>query len=128
VQVIGNNGNSVTTYGQALDTTTNATRYSEPWRLSAGQCCSVHLEFAGGSGLTVVPTLWVSNKYEPSETDDADWVNTGVSFTGITAGTSGKEALSIGNAGFKWYRLKLVTSAGSGKASTWVELTDLGRP
>jgi hypothetical protein len=127
VQVLGSSGGAVATYGQSLDTTTNATVYSEPWRLSAGSVCSTHIEFAGGSSLTTVVTLWVSNKYEPDEADDDDWVNTGVSYTGITTGTSGKEAQALGNAGFKWYRLKLATSNGTGKVSAWVELTGLGR-
>lgn len=126
MQVLGSAG-AVSANGQSLDTTTNATVYSEPWRCSAGSVCSTHVEFAGGSSLTTVVTLWVSNKYEPSESNDDDWVNTGVSYTGITTGTSAKEAQAIGNAGFKWYRLKFVTSNGTGKASAWVELTGLGR-
>lgn len=64
-------------------------------------------------------TLWKSNKPDPDESDDADWVqDTSVTFSD-PAGSASKAALEVGNAGFRFYRVKYVNASGSGTVSLW---------
>lgn len=66
-------------------------------------------------------TLWCSDKENPDESTDADWVQvTDVTPTSPTGGGGGKSGQTIGNAGHLWYRFKLVVSAGTGNWETFV--------
>lgn len=68
-----------------------------------------------GSGLTATIVLYASNKPDPDTSSDTDWLaQTDVSITGPTTSASGSASVNIGNANFKWYRLKFTRSAGSG--------------
>lgn len=71
--------------------------------------------------LAATPTLWASNLDDPTTADDTDWVQvTDVTLT-APAGSAGKFGITIGNAHFKWYRLKFVHSGGSGNLTVYVD-------
>ncbi len=114
VQVLGDAGNAVATFGLTL----SGTQYSSAWTAGNAPNFSIHLEFTGTP--TTAVTLWKSNKPNPNVANDNDWVqDTDVTFTGA-AGAAAKEFKEVGNSGGAQYRLKLVTSGGSGKASCWI--------
>jgi hypothetical protein len=118
--ILGTEG-AVGTFGQALDTTTNATVYSKRFGSRQAYIYSLHIEYAGGSSLTSEATLWASNKSDPDASDDDDWVDTGVAFTDITTGTAATELKNLVDYGYRWLRLKVETTNGTGKVSVWVE-------
>ena len=118
--ILGSEG-PVATFGQSLDTSTNATIRSARFGHRNTGAYSLHVEYAGGSSLTSVVTLWVSNKPDPDATSDSDWVDTGITFTNITTGTSAKEVKNLVDYNYRWLRVKVVTSNGTGKVSVWVE-------
>lgn len=111
-----------------VDNTTNATKYSQPFSMQYGTVGSLHFEWTGTPTSTI--TLWESNKGEkpgmnPSTSSDADWVqNTDITFTGPAGGAS-KGLYNFGNAGARWYRVKVVTSAGSGTFTCWANYAKL---
>ncbi len=118
-RILGEAGNDVSVTGLTL----SGTQYSKPFTTNKGDHTSIHLEFTGTP--TTAVTLWRSNKYEPNEANDNDWVQVPsgeITFTGA-AGAGAKEFAELGNAAAALYRLKLVTSGGTGKASAWVNRT-----
>ena len=102
-----------------IDSSGNATVRSQALSLVNSDNFSIHLEWTGTPTSTV--TIWASNKPDPDEGDnDDDWVqDTSVSITG-PAGAAGKFLVEAGNAGSRWYRIKIETSGGTGTFSAWV--------
>lgn len=71
--------------------------------------------------LAATATLWASNLDNPDIANDTDWIQvTDVALTS-PAGSAGSFGQTIGNAHFRWYRLKFVRSAGSGDLEIWVD-------
>lgn len=124
-QIIGSKG-AVADFGATIDGTTT-TLYGK-FRNYQTSVFSLHIEYgSSGSDLEAAATFWVSNKEDPDETSDADWVqNTDLTFTNIAAAASAKEEHTVGNAAHKWYRIKLARTAGSGTASVWVHSSPMG--
>jgi hypothetical protein len=97
----------------AVDGTTT-TGYSTAIKHRGRAAASWQVDWTG-SGLTATIKLYASNKAEPILTSDADWVEqTDVVIAGPTASASGQSMANVGNANFRWYRLKFTRSAGSG--------------
>lgn len=97
------------------DTDPTGTSYSTKFSMKKGSLFSLHII---NGGLTGTLTLWVSNKTNPDESDDTDWVeNTDVTFTAL-AGAS-KEMINAGNAAARFYRVKYVHTSGTGDLDIW---------
>lgn len=104
----------------AVDGTTT-TGYTTPVSHRRRAGLSYQIDWTG-TGLTATIKLYASNKREPVLTTDADWVEqTDVTITGPTTSASGQASANIGNANFRWYRLKYTRSAGSGTFVTHAE-------
>lgn len=112
--------------GATLDGTT--TEQNGKFKLYGSQF-SLHIVFAsGGSDLEANIELWVSNKENPDETSDTDWVQntTDITFTGISAAASAKEEHTVGNASHQWYRISVNRTAGSGTVTVRTHQTSTG--
>ncbi len=100
---------------QALDNTTNATVYTDVVEDRTAEVYAFHLLTSAASGLTVAVTLQSTNVPDPDLSDDDDWfTETGVTFAGATTASSYNEMVTLNTMGARLYRLKLVTSAGTG--------------
>lgn len=109
-----------------VNTTTGATTYTTPVQRRQAIAFAAQVSWAG-TGLTTAVTIWASSVKQPVLTTDADWVQqTGATITGPTLGTTGTATATLANAALTWYRLKLVTSAGSGIVTTYTELERQG--
>lgn len=109
--------NSPSRAARTVDNSSNATEYSIKFGGIDFPQWSVHFEWTGTPTATI--TLWASNKDDPSEADDTDWVQDSTSFTG-PAGSASKGFYEIGNSSARYYRFKVVTSGGSGTFQAWV--------
>ncbi len=106
-----------------INTTTGATVRSKPFSMQYGTIASLHFIWTGTPTSTI--TLWESNKGEKPSTDDTDWVqNTDITFT-QPAGSASKGLYNFGNAGARWYRVKVVTSVSSGTFTCWANTAKL---
>jgi hypothetical protein len=86
---------------------------------------SLHYEWTkvGATGATATITLWGSNKPDPGESADTDWVDitteTGLTFT-APADNTGKHSVTVKDTGYLWYMLKVVTASGTSTMKCWV--------
>lgn len=102
-----------------LDTSTNATKYTTKLAYKNHSGISWHI-VATGSSLTSAITFWASNLPNPSVSDDTDWVQqTDITLTGPTTASSFKGMAVVGNCNAQWYRVKIVTSNGTGAATVY---------
>lgn len=105
------------TPGYPSDTfvTLSGTQYSK--KFSPSTVWSVQLQWTGTPAGTV--TLWKSNKLNPSEANDDDWVqDTG--YSQVYGGAVGKSSEEISSSGARWYRFKSVLSGSAGTLAGWV--------
>jgi hypothetical protein len=71
--------------------------------------------------LAATATLWASNLDDPTTADDTDWVQvTDVTLTNPTSG-GGKFGVTVGNAHFRWYRVKFAGPSGAGVLTVYIE-------
>lgn len=87
-------------------------------------------KFADGIGLTLkwtgdptgTFTFWVSDKPNPSETDDADWVADATNYTAASpAGSADKKQHNI-TCRHAWARIKYINASGSGVLYGWANI------
>ena len=111
--------------------------YSDPFMIPKGETWSLHIELDDDS-TTYAGTiqLWASNKPNPDESDDSDWVEM-VAAHGwdgfpalagtpdFTASGDQKDFVDVGVSGALWYRLEITRSAGSGTISCWLCKKDM---
>jgi hypothetical protein len=107
-----------------------ATGYSDTFQIPLGTTWSAHLETTETTAtFAVTPTLWASNKPNPSETNDADWVEMTSDhgwddFPGVAVTGSTKRFADVGNSGAYRYRFKFARTGGAGNVKVWVALKD----
>ncbi len=78
----------------------------------------LHLQWTGTPTGTF--TFWVSDKPNPSLTDDTDWVNDTTGFTASNpAGSASKAQHNVAHR-HAWGRIKYVNATGSGVLLGWV--------
>jgi hypothetical protein len=97
------------------------TYYSKVFGAKNSDGQSIHLEWSGTPTGTL--TLWCSDKPNPDEASDTDWVQD-TSFTPSNpAGAAGKMLDSAGNMKSNLKRVKYVNSAGAGVLFGWATVT-----
>lgn len=96
------------------------TVYSEKFAVPRSTVWSIHLYATAASSWSAAFTLWASDKPDPSEADDTDWVQMTSShgWDGLPGGdpssvSSFKDLADVGVSGALYYRLKAVNSAGT---------------
>lgn len=106
--------------GQAV--TGTDTYYSNTMSLRVGSGTGHHMEWSGTPTGTL--TFWVSNKPQPREDSDTDWVQI-TDFT-ITnpAGSASKAFYNLGNMQANRARWKYVNASGSGTLYGWATSKD----
>lgn len=103
---------------RAVPVSSTTTYYSDAFGGADLALWGLHFEWTGTPTGTF--TLWKSNKPKPSAADDTDWVqDTALTFSN-PAGSASKSGQEVGNAGFRFYRIKYVNASGSGTVSLWV--------
>ena len=103
--------------------TLSGTQYSAPLTMSKAEVFSVMLVFTGTP--TTAATLWKTNYSNPDLATDADWIqDTTVTFTGAS-GSAAQELVEVSGAGAYFYRVRLVTSGGSGTVDMVICRKDL---
>lgn len=123
---------------QIMDSVVNdddpATVYSNKFSTGRADVWSTHFEGASVSTYSATVTLWASNKIDPSEADDTDWVEIDAEggFDGLPGGNPSsasafKDFVDVGISGARWYRWKFVRSAGSATLSAWATVKNRGR-
>jgi len=96
-----------------------ATVYSKSGAVRGRNALSIMYFWTGT--LAATATLWASNLDNPDKTNDNDWVQvTDVTLTNPTSG-GGKFGVTVGNAHFKYYRLKFAGPTGAGNLSVYVD-------
>ena len=107
------------------------TQYSPPFGGAKGNTLSMHLDWTETSATYATTiTLWGTNKQNPDESTDDDWVNlvAGHGWNGFTggdpAGGDGKDIATIGNDGVGHFRLKFVRSTGAGTIDMFLAIKD----
>ena len=96
------------------------TYYSTVVSLQRATGCSVHLKWTGTP--TGALTHWMSNKDQPDETSDTDWVQYTDGFTDPAGGAS-STADELGNFRAGYYRVKYVNASGSGTLYGYVNVS-----
>lgn len=102
----------------AVAVSSTNTYYSKPFGGGDATVCGMHFEWTGTPTGTF--TLWKSNKPNPVESTDADWIQDATVVMSNPAGSASKSGNEVGNAGFKKYRVKYVNASGTGNISLWV--------
>ena len=110
----------------------SAAVYSDKFGVSWAEVWSTHFEWDDDSTTyAAVVTLWASNKQNPNEANDADWVNLvaahgydGLPGAGITASGDGKDMVDVSASGALWYRWKVARSAGTATLQAYVSRKD----
>lgn len=101
--------------GEHPDALNSTTEYSSKFTLTEGNHASVHMTWSAGN---LTATLWLSNKDDPDETDDDDWVEVEIqNVTLPTTSSDGKFFAPISDVDATWGRWKLTTST---TANVWV--------
>jgi hypothetical protein len=104
------------TDGVAVSSTT--TYYSKMWTGESTDAYDLQVSWTGTPTGTL--TLQVSNKENPSEASDADWVaSTEVTLTNPAGSATGFRVAATGSPAYR-KRLKYVNSSGSGTLYGWV--------
>lgn len=110
---------------------TDATVYSDKFGVSWAEVWSTHFEWDDDSTTyAATVTLWASNKQDPSEADDTDWVQMTANnnFDGLPAGNptggDGKDLVDLGISGALWYRWKFARTAGSATLQAYTSRKD----
>lgn len=106
--------------------------YSDAFMVAKGEVLSMHIELDDDS-TTYAGTiqLWASNKPNPDESSDSDWVEMVAAhgwdgFPGLagtpnfTASGDQKDFVDLSGSGALWYRLEVTRSAGSGTLDCWI--------
>lgn len=93
------------------------TYYSKPFGGAHSDGQSIHLEWSGTPTGTF--TLWASDKPNPSETDDTDWVQDTTFSPTNPAGSASKMMDTTSNMKANLKRIKYVNASGSGTLKGW---------
>lgn len=97
------------------------TYYSKVFGAKNSDGQSVHLEWTGTPTGTF--TMWCSDKPNPDETDDDDWVEDTTFTPTNPAGSASKMLDSGGNMKANLKRIKYVNAASSGTLFGWATVT-----
>ncbi len=108
-----------------------ATIYSRKFSVIACEVWNSHFEWDdAAANYASAITLWASNKPNPSEDTDTDWVQmtSGHGYSGLPggdpAGGDGKDMVDVSASGALWYRWKIVSSAGAAVVQIYVVRKD----
>lgn len=117
-----NNGSTTDANAPAPEGKVNPTGtvYSSMWSGYFRDGYGLHVQYTGT--LTGTLTLWMSDKRNPSEADDSDWVQDTTFSPTNPAGAAGKFRDDGGNAKALRKRLKYVHSSGAGTLFGYVTL------
>ena len=97
----------------------SGTKYSTVLVLQRASEFSLHMVWDSTSALNATATLQVSNKPNPDETSDTDWVdNTDITFTD-PGGADLSEFIHVSAASGALYRVKFVNGSGTGTLTVY---------
>lgn len=111
---------------------TDSTVYTSKLAVSNASTWSLHLDISEDTATyAAAVTLWASNKPNPDESDDTDWVQMTSDHGwdgfpgGDPAGGDVKDLVDVSASGARWYRLKFVRSSGAATINVWAVLKGL---
>lgn len=105
---------------EGIAVTGATTYYSEMIGTGHSSGLSAHFQWTGTPTGTF--TFWVSNKPNPSLTDDTDWVTDATVYTAVNpAGSASKSAHTITHRA-KFKRFKYVNTSGTGVLYGWAHV------
>lgn len=96
------------------------TYYSTKWTAQWSSVFGFMIQWTGTPTGTL--TLWASDKENPDETTDNDWVQDAIFSPTNPAGSAGKFRDNVDNGVARWWRVKYVNASGSGSLFTYVTL------
>ena len=105
--------------------------YSDIFQVEYCEVWNTHFEWTEDTATYAAAiTLWASDKPNPDESDDTDWVQmtSGHGFDGLPggdpAGGDGKDMTDVSASGALWYRWKVERTTGDGTLQAYVVRKD----